>query len=240
MRSLLAFVLLCGLCVGASAVEIRSYDTRVEVDRDGAARASASVELAGAVAGRLRIPVGFTKLVEFRSLDLPAGVAMKAGASEDASWVEIELPEGVPDSLKVGFSFRTNGILFIPKPEPGQKAALPEGSRLLRHRFVNTQEAPIGRYALKILLPQETIVHAIREQLPRPGRKEFLPRVELDRFDGRQGAQLQLSGLRQGDRASMELEVVAEQRSVFWLLALLPLALGYLFAFRDTVKPPLA
>jgi hypothetical protein len=45
-----------------------------------------------------------------------------------------------------------------------------------------------------------------------------------------------MSNLRQGDRTSMELEMVAERRSFIWLLLLLPLAVGYLFAFRDLVK----
>jgi hypothetical protein len=237
MRALAAFVTLSLACAGAAAVEIRSYETRVRVDGEGVAQATASVELAGAAPGRLRVPLGFVKIAEFRPLDLPPGVAMKAGGNEDAAWIDVDLPEGVPAGLKLGFSFRSDGMLFVPKPEPGQKSTLPEGSRLLRHRFTNTQEAPIGRYALKVLLPPDAIVHNVREQLPRPGRKEFLPRVELDRYDGQQGALLQLGRMRQGDRTSMELEIVNERRSLLWLLVLLPLATGYLFAFRDTVKP---
>jgi hypothetical protein len=237
MRSLAALLALSAACAGASAVEIRNYDTRIDVDRDGAALASATVELAGAAAGRFRLPVGFAKISEFRPVDPPAGVTMAARGSADAAWIEVELPEGVPAELKLAFSFRSNGVMFVPKPEQGQKPTLPEGSRLLRHRFVNTQEAPIGRYAATVLFPRELIAHRITEQTPKPGRKEFIPRVELDRFDGRQGALLQLANVRQGDRASMELEVVDGRRSLMWLAALLPLAAGYLFAFRDLVKP---
>ena len=61
--------------------------------------------------------------------------------------------------------------------------------------------------------------------------------MELGWFDGQQGALLQLSGLRQGDRTSMELEVVNERRSYGWLLVGLVLVAGYLVSFRDLVKP---
>jgi hypothetical protein len=236
MRPFFALVALSLACASASALEIRRYETRIDVGRDGAARATAILELTGASAGRLRVPVGFAKVGEFRAGEAPAGVTMISRSSADATWIEVELPEGVPAELKLGFSFRSNGVLFVPKPEPGQKPTLPEGSQLLRHRFVNTQEAPIGRYAVMVLFPEELIAHRVNEQLPRVGRKEFIPRVELDRFEGRQGALLQMSNLRQGDRTSMELEIVAERRSFVWLLLLLPLAAGYLIAFRDLVK----
>jgi hypothetical protein len=236
MRSLLAFLAMTLACASAAAVEIRSYETRIDLDGAGAARARASLVLAGAAAGRIRVPLGFARIDEFRPGDAPAGVTMASRNSADSAWVEVELPEGVPAELTLGFSFASNGVLFVPKPEPGQKATLPEGSRLLRHRFVNTQEAPIGRYAATVLFPEGVIAHNIREQLPRVGRKEFVPRVELERHEGRQGALLQMTNLRQGDRTSMELEIVAERRSLVWLLMLLPLAAGYLYAFRDLVK----
>jgi len=81
------------------------------------------------------------------------------------------------------------------------------------------------------------MVEKIREQLPRTKRKEFTPRVELDRYDGRQGALLQLAGVKQGDRTSMELEVVGVRRSLGWLLVGLVLAIAYLVGFRDLVRP---
>jgi hypothetical protein len=236
MRRLLAFLALALACASALAFEIRSYETRIDVDSAGTARARASLALAGAAAGRLRVPVGFARIDDFRPGEAPAGVTMVSGNSADAAWVEVELPEGVPAELALGFSFRSDGVLFVPKPEPGQKATLPEGSRLLRHRFVNTQEAPIRRYAATVLFPDGAIAHNIREQLPRVGRKEFVPRVELERYEGRQGALLQMTNLRQGDRTSMELEIVAGRRSPVWLLLLLPLAAGYLYAFRDLVR----
>lgn len=232
---LLAIALAVFACAGAQAAEIRRYETRVDLDADGRAQATAQVELAGLAPGALRVPVGFARLEEFRAISASPGITLAPGGNGDGAWVDVRLEEGAPPAATLAFAFRSNGMLFVPRPEPGQKAKLPDGSRLVRHRFVNTQEAPIGRYALTVRLPESDRVHAIREQTPKPGRKEFAPRVELDRYEGRQGAMLQLASMRQGDRATMELEVVPARRSILWLLGLLPVAAGYLWFFRDLV-----
>ena len=235
MRARAAFLAIGLACASAGAVEIRRHETRIDVGPDGAASATTSLVLEGAAPGRLRVPLGGAKVEEPRLVEAPTGTTMAAGGDADAAWIEFGLPEGVPAAPKLAFTYRSAGMLFTPVPEPGQKATLPEGSRLLRHRFVNTQEARIGHYAVTVRFPEAAIAHRINEQLPRVGRKEFVPRVELDRFEGRQGARLQASGLRQGDRTSMELEIVGERRSLVWLLLLVPLAGWYLFAFRDLV-----
>jgi hypothetical protein len=231
---LLAF---CGACSVAGAAEIKTYDTRLDVAPDGSAQARVDVQLTGAQAGRLRLPVGVAALDGFQALGIPAGVTIKPMPAKDQSSIEIELPENVSPDLKFGFTFKVPGVLFEPRPEEGQKPTFPEGTRLFRHGFVNTQPTPIAQYRVEVRLPQQTMVQKIREQLPRPKRKEFVPRVELDRFDGQQGALLQLTGLKQGDRTSMELEIVSDRRSYLWLVAGLALAVAYLFAFRDVVKP---
>lgn len=235
---LLVALLLGATCAGAGAVEIRTYDTRVDVGPDGGARARVDLQLTGAEAGRLRVPVGFPALDDFRVEEAPAGIVVKPLPSKEQSAVEIELPEGVASAVRLRFAFAAPGVLFVPKPEEGQKSKFPEGSRLLRHAFVNTQPAPVGQYRVQVLLPPDAMVQTVREQLPRPGRKEFLPRVELDRSDGRQGALLQLSGIRQGGRTSMELEVVRDRRSLLWLVVGIALACGWLVAYRFIVRPP--
>ncbi len=100
------------------------------------------------------------------------------------------------------------------------------------------QAAPIARYTLDVLLPEASMVQQITEQLPRPKRSEVLPRVRLDRFEGQfQGASLQMSNLKQGDRTSMTLHIVDAQRSMGWLLIGAALSIAYLFGFKDLVKP---
>ena len=63
-----------------------------------------------------------------------------------------------------------------------------------------------------------------------------MPRVRLDRTDDRQGADLQLANMKQGDRTSMVLNVVSARHSYGWLLAGLALSLAYLVGFRSLVK----
>jgi hypothetical protein len=114
---------------------------------------------------------------------------------------------------------------------------LPAGTRLLRHAFVNTQSATIGSYRVEVKLPARTQIHVIREQLPKTGRKEFVPRVALVGLETHQGAVLQMTNVKLADRTSMELEVVDTGRSYVWLLISVVLGLGYLIAFRDLLKP---
>lgn len=227
---------MCCTFGSANALEIKSYETRLDIAPDGSAQASAMVQLTDCEAGRFKLPTGFAGIENFTLQDGPAGIVVKLGASKEQSTVEIELPEKVPGDAKVAFTFQVPGVLFEPKPEEGQKSAFPAGTRLLRHAFVNTQATPISQYKLQVWLPNEVQVHAIREQLPKTKRKEFTPRVELDRLDGLQGARLQLSALKQGDRTSFELEVVNERRSYAWLVVGLVLIAGYLVSFRDLVK----
>lgn len=231
----IVFLVLLGANAVAQAIEIKSYNTRLDVAADGSARARVTVALAKAEAGRFRLPLGFATLDDFSPQEMPIGVTMTPLLSKDQAAVEIDLPAGVPAELSLAFHFLVARALYVPVPEEGQKSAFPEGSRLLRHSFVNTQAAPIGSYRVQVCLPEQTLVHQIREQLPKTKRKEFIPRVELDRFEGHQGATLQLAGIKQGDRTSMELEVVGENRSLGWLLAGLFLAVGYLVSFRDLV-----
>ena len=223
-------------CAHAGAVGIKTYDTQLDVDADGSALASVRLQLTSAEAGRFRLPVGFAAIEDFKVLAAPAGVVLKPDPSKEQSSVEIELPDGIPATVELGFTFRVKDVLFVPKPDEGQKSTFPEGTRLLRHSLVNTQPAPISRYAVQVRLPEAVMVEKIREQLPRTKRKEFTPRVELDRYDGRQGALLQLAGVKQGDRTSMELEVVGVRRSLGWLLVGLVLAIAYLVGFRDLVR----
>ncbi len=237
MKRLLAVVALGCACGATWGAEFRSYETRLDVAADGAARAHVQLRVTGGQPGRLRLPVAFAALDDFQVLDVPTGVALRPLPGKEQSAVEIELPEGVPDDVRLAFGFRVPGVLFEPKPEEGQKPAFPEGTRLLRHGFVNTQATPIGDYRVEVRLPGGAVVQKIREQQPRPKRKEFVPRVDLDRFDGQQGALLQLAAMKQGDRTSMELEVVAERRSWLWLVAGVLLAAAWLVGYRYIVAP---
>jgi len=240
MKRLAIVIALFALGSSALAVDLKRYETRLDVGADGSGRAQATVEVRKAAPGRLKLPTGFAALPDFAADEAPAGAMMTPRSADGTAWIELTLPEGVPAEFTLRFGFATPGVLAAPRPEKGQKPTLPEGSRVLRHTFVNTQDASIGRYALVARLPSGEIVHRIQEQSPAVKRKEFTPRVELDRLDGQQSATLQLSGLRQGDRTAMSIEVVPARRSPAWALMLLPLALAWLWQFKDLARPSAA
>lgn len=238
MRRLLAFLLLACACAGTNAsATIKNYATRVDVAADGSARVTVNVQLTGSQPGRIPLPIGFGAMDDFQVKEAPRGVTLKPIAGKEQSIVEIELPDAISDEVKLTFSFSTPDVLGRPKSAPGEKSKLPADTSLLRHSFVNTQETAIGTYQVDVRLPDDVRVHKIGEQLPKLKRAEVLPRVRLDRLDGHQGAVLQLTNIKQGDRTSMSLDVIANNRSLTWLLVGLVLSAGYLFAFRDLVIP---
>jgi hypothetical protein len=233
----LGALLLWAACATAFAAEVKTYRTTLDVAPSGDAQARAELRIVDARAGRLRLPVAFPGLDGFAVASAPPSVAVRAEPGKGQSIVEIELPEGVPPEVAVSFTFTVPKALFEPRPEEGQKAQFAAGTRLLRHGFVNTQATAIADYRLVVKLPDGTVVQKIRDQQPRPSRKEFVPRVELDRFDGRQGALLQLAGMRQGDRTSMELEVVGQGRSWMWAAVGAVLVALWLFGYRYLLTP---
>jgi hypothetical protein len=237
MNRLLLSLLLACACAGTHATTIKAYETRLDVTADGAARATVNVTLADSQPGRIRLPMGFAAISDFQVLDAPQEVFLKPVATKDQSTIEVELPQGVTDKVTLTFGFIVPDILGRPSEAPGEKSKLPSDTRLLKHVLVNTQPMPIGSYRIEVRLPEDVRIHKIGEQLPKPKRSEILPRVQLDRIDGRQSAVLQFANIKQGDRTSMSLDVVESRVSPMWLLVGLVLSAGYLVAFRDLVKP---
>ncbi|MBK9795010.1 MAG: hypothetical protein IPP58_00675 [Holophagaceae bacterium] len=146
----------------------------------------------------------------------------------------------MPSQATLRFSFGLKQVFLETRLAPGEKSTLPEGSRIFRHAFVNTQEAPIGIYRLEFLFPEGLRAQAIREQLPRPKKSEVGPRVLLSKLEDRQAAILQFAGLHQGDDTSMALELVPSQRSFGWLIVGLLIGGLYLVKFKDLVAKKLA
>jgi hypothetical protein len=237
MKWLLRFVLLAGLCAGADATTIDSYASRLDVAENGSARVTVTLQLGNCQPGRIRLPIAFAKLDAFQTGNVPDGVQLELAQGKDQSIVDIELPVSIKDAAKVSFSFSTPDVLGRPKLGPGEKSRLAADTQVLKYNFVNTQALAIGSYRVEARLPDEMRVQKIGEQLPKPKRSDVLPRVQLGKFDGHQGATLQFENVKQGDRTSMVLEVVGDGRSYGWLLAGLLISVAYLVGFRDLVKP---
>ncbi|MCX7167254.1 MAG: hypothetical protein NTV11_13410 [Rhodocyclales bacterium] len=237
MNRLLPALLLMSACAVAHATAIKSYATQLDVAADGSARAKVNVQLIASQAGRFQLPTGFGALNDFQAQQAPAGVLLKPVTGKDKAVVEIELPTGVAEAVQLSFTFSTPDVLGRPKAVPGQRSKSPADTQFLRHAFVNTQAMTIGIYQVEVRLPDGVRVHKIGEQLPKPKNTEVLPRVRLDRYEGYQGALLQYSNIKQGDRTSMVLDVVEDSLSYGWLLVGLALSVGYLVGFRDLVAP---
>ena len=227
MRKLLLPLLLC--CLTAGAAEIQQYGTKVDLAADGTAKATADVTLSGAAGETVEIPVGF-KASGYLLAKGPQGLKLEPSAGG----VKVTLPPAV-GAWTFSFTFDAAGVLMPEVVREGRKPAYPGTSRLLRHAFVNTKDAPILDYSMEASLPAGYRFMAIKEKLPRMGEAEVEPRVRLGKTDGRQTARLPASGLKQGGSASMLLEAVPTRISPLWLLTGLLGMVLYLIFFRDLV-----
>ncbi|MBK6557745.1 MAG: hypothetical protein IPG16_11260 [Comamonadaceae bacterium] len=230
------FIALMLISSAAGATVIDRYATELDVHADGGSRAMVTLDLKNCQAGRFVLPVGFGGMGRLEVQAAPDGVVLNPVPGKESSTLEIELPSGIAASTRLRFAFFAPDVLGRPKTAAGEKAKAAADTQLLRHTFVNTGALEIGVYELSVQLPGDLRVQKIAEQLPRTKRSEVLPRVRLDRTDDRQGADLQLANMKQGDRTSMVLNVVSARHSYGWLLAGLALSLAYLVGFRSLVK----
>ena len=219
----------------AAGTDIQSYVIRLHAADDGGGQAIATVALTGCTPGMLALPLGFPSPEALRLEEAPSGVKLELGPRNTMTSLHFQFPAGMPDQATLRFTFSVKQVFQVIQLAPGEKSTLPKGSRLFRHAFVNTQEAPIETYRLEFMLPEGFMAQAIREQLPKPLKSEVGPRVLLSLVEGHQAATLQFRNLHQGDDTSMVLELVPSRRSLGWLLAGLLLAGLYLFHFRDLV-----
>ncbi len=240
MKRLLVAVACTLGCAAVQGATIASYDARVDVAADGLSAATVRLKIDDAAAGALLVPLApaLKPAGPVHLVNAPAGTQLKTVTIAGRPHLEVALPDGVDRAVPVDVSFPVKDVLAEPKAKAQGKRSLPEGSLLLDHAFVNTQPVAIASYRVQVLLPGATRVQEIREQSPKTKRTEIEPRVALNASDGRQGAVLQLADVRQGDRASMTLEVVPDRRGPMWLLVGLALAIAYLIGFRDLVSKP--
>lgn len=224
--------------LSVQAMDIQSYDSRIEVGTDGAAEIKVSLSLKGVQAGRMVVPVGSSGLDDFKVLEVPADVQLTPlpGMGGGQATLIVDVIKAGIETIKLRFSYRIMGFLERAQAAEGKKLEMPADSSLVTHRFINTQAIGIDNYRVELVLPERVRVQLIREQLPKPKKSEVLPRVRLEGFNGRQGGLLQITKLKQGDRTSMILEAVDDQRSFGWLLVGLALAVGYLITFMNLVS----
>ncbi|MFZ1852575.1 MAG: hypothetical protein WAU15_10235, partial [Nitrosomonas sp.] len=211
---------------------------RLRIQLDGSAQGRIQLHLLDTVPGTFEMPFGITEARDLKVTEGPRGTEAVLVPVPPVSQprIRITIPEGTPADIYLSFSFSIAQAYAPPEPSKG-KSTPP--IRLLKHTFVNTLEMGIGDYHFEVLLPEGSMAQAIREQLPKPSRTEFEPRVRLGRIDGLQSATLGFGPMRQGDDTSLILEITSTHRSWGWLLAGCALALLYLIRFRDLVAHPI-
>ena len=239
-------ILIFGLGLCAQAVEIKLYTSRFEVAQDGSAIVTVNVNLTGVQGpGRLLLPVGSPGLDDFKIIESPTDIQLTPLPKKSQSLVEVNFGEKASGNQAIKFSYKAVGFMEKAKAAEGKKIDIPTNNSLVKHSLINTQENTIESYQAEVILPDHVRVQLIREQLPKPKKTDVLPRVRLDGFTvsegseqvARQGAQLQMSQMKQGDRTSMVLEAVDDRRSYGWLLVGLAIAIGYLITFTSLVNP---
>lgn len=235
-RLLIVFALLLP-CI-AEAVEIRSYDVRLATSADGSAHGTARLVLTGVQPGEILIPLGFPDAGSVRLTSAPAGTTLKFERGNQQTVARVAFAPFFAGAAEIAFDFDVKSAFTMPSRAPGEKSTLPDGARMFRHTLVNTQPAAVAAYRAVVTFPGGLRAHAIREALPKPGKKEAEPRVRLVDIGGRNGALLRGGRLEQGQSTSMQIELVKSSHSAGWLIAGALLSILYLFQFKDLVRRP--
>lgn len=235
MRALFLTVALLFSATGTFASGIRAYDVGVAIHDDGTAGGRAALRLEDVKAGRVTIPLGFAPVSQLRLVSAPARTAITSEERNGQTIVALELPSEAPGETAVAFTFQIGNALVSPAPVAGQKSTVPANNRIVAHALVNTEPTAIGAYQAEFIFPAGMRAHAIREALPKLSKSETEPRVRLVEIGERNGARLRTGRLLQGDKTSMQVEILPRKRSPWWLVAGVALSILYLIHFRDLV-----
>lgn len=201
----------------AGASGITGYTLRLTMDGrgDAAARLDLSATLADST---LIVPLATAEGTDLRVVKAPPDATLTLSSRDGRGVLLIEMPLAAR-SVEITVEFGVPGAMSVPS----------DGTlRVLRHQLLNTQPTAITNYRVSVVFPAGWRAQAVREGQPR---------VRLGAVDGQAGATSETASLKQGDAATMRIELVERQRSFGWLVVGLLLACGYLFSFRDLVRP---
>jgi hypothetical protein len=203
--------------IQAYGAEIRDYSLRLRIDAAGGAVVAMDVE-AVIADGDLVVPLAYPDGTDLHVITGPANATMTLLTRDGRGALMVAAPAS-PEPQRISVEFRVPGVMAPPGAG---------GHRVVRHQLLNTQRAPIPRYVVDVVFPDGWRAHAIREGAPR---------VRIEEIAGARGARFEVAALKQGESATMRIEMVPVARSWSWLVVGLLLAAGYLISFRDLVKP---
>lgn len=232
--SLIACFVLAPVAVAAGG-DIRTYRVHVVAPAEGAAAVTVTATFDSVGERGVAVPVGFPGVTDLTIVDAPAGTVAVPGPVNGQTTVRVTFPAPSAEPTSVTFRFTVPTVFVDTKPAPGERATLPDGSRLLRHAFVNTEALAIGEYRAEFVFPAGSRAHAVRESAPRLRKGEVGPRVRLADLQDGPGARLQVTRLRQGDSASMTVELIPQSRTWAFFAAGALLSVLYLIYFKDLV-----
>ncbi|MCC7008806.1 MAG: hypothetical protein IT184_08325 [Acidobacteria bacterium] len=214
----------------ADAQVIDRYLETVDVDRQGDASVTVTLEVAGGAGGlSVRIPAAGRR---------PGPVSVTGDArlsvsvvTDGPAWIVVEGGDEVVRPVTIGLRYRTAGIVDFGGP------ALAHGNRRLSYRFVNTHDAIMRRVERTVVLPEPQIVSSVDDVVPAAGETSVSVPYALETRGGRAAVTIGTAELAVG--AELGATVVFRSRPS-WLPLLLVLAAAaaaYLYAFRDLARP---
>lgn len=226
-------VLLVGMMTMGAGPSIKSYNEKFKMSADGSGQVSTQVEFIDLAPGTLEVPLTTWKgMQEIKWDEVPTGIQVQPVLKGVAPYLRLGIPQGAPSSFRMTFHLN----IPAPKDEAKGKTDLVK-EKILNFRFLNSGQAMVSDYSLKLLLPEGEVVHSVVEKTPK-GKGNQATQVYFISEDNRQGLVFDAKKLNFGDAASIRLIAVQEEKSSALLVLLSVVAIIYMVGFRDIVKKP--
>ena len=216
-----------------AAPSIKSYDEKFTMATDGSGTVSTQVEFMDLAPGAVDVPLTTWKGMQYVTWDgVPNGIQVQPVLKGATPYLRLAIPQGTPTSFTMKFAFD------VPAPKADPKAKTQSvKEKTLKFRFLNSSQASVSGYSLKLMLPEGEVVHSVVEKIPK-GKAGQGAQVHYISEDNRQGLVLDAKNINFGDTASVQLIAVPAERSPVLLVLLGVIAIIYMVGFRDIVKKP--
>jgi len=227
--AVLAIVLGLGVCTPAFGLEVRRYDERVTLFRNGTAAIQLSLTLAEPPGSSVLIPLGYATIQNLKGRGSDP-VSVREVGSQGNHFVAVTLPASGQGGATVEISFQVADYLKN-SGSPG-----PHGNLDFYYRFVNVTFSRIAEFTAGITLPDGYVLGTIGDFVPQPKKSGMTAPYVLSRVAGQDVVAISLSDLKLGDEVKLNGTFKNTRKSKILLFSLIALAIGSLFFFRDTLK----
>jgi hypothetical protein len=201
-----------------------AYDDHLDIRPDGSGTLT-MVRRLDTTAHEMVIPTGVTATGPARIVDAPLGTSATTDVRAGQTILHVRTPSGIMLPATLTFELPVSGLLTDPGP----------GGQTFHFALLQTQDSAVPSYRLAATFPAGLRALAIREATPKPRKGDVERRATLDTIGGRRGVRLAVDDLRQGETASIRVDLVRDAPSWAWLGGGMLLATAYLVGFRDLV-----